>query len=143
MVNKGDIFVICLIPLNNKPYGFILINWKIRFKIIRLLKSKNKVIIKAKAAIEEINNTFKRYLVHLYYDKSKEISRLRPYLREKGIVFLKFSPYTYSQNGLAERTIRVVLEYLRAIIIALKLLSSVNETMVTMVMEASHGEEDG
>jgi len=93
---EGDIFVIRPIPLNNKPYRLILIDRKTRFKIIRLLKSKNKVIIEAKAAIKEINNTFKRYSVHLYYDRGKEISRLRPYLRKKGIIFSKSSPYAYN-----------------------------------------------
>jgi len=77
---EGDVFVIRLIPLNNKPYKLILVDWKIRFKIIRLLKSKDEVIIEVKAAIKEINNTFKRYLVHLYYNRGKEISKLRPYL---------------------------------------------------------------
>jgi len=77
---KGDVFVIRLMLLNNKPYRLILVDWKTRFKIIRLLKSKNKVITKVKVAIEEINNTFKRYLIYLYYNKGKEISRLRFYL---------------------------------------------------------------
>ena len=83
-------------PLNNKPYRFILINRKTRFKIIRFLKFKNKVITKAKAVIKEINNTFKRYLVYLYYDKGKEISRLRLYLRKKGIVFSESNFYAYN-----------------------------------------------
>jgi len=102
---KGDIFIIRPIPLNNKPYRLILVDRKTRFKIIRLLKSKNKVIIKVKVAIKEINNTFKQYPIYLYYNKSKEISRFRPYLHKKGIVFSKSSPYAHNQNGLAKRTI--------------------------------------
>jgi len=121
---KGDIFVIYPIPLNNKFYRFILINQKTRFKIIRFLKFKNKVIIKAKAAIKEIKNTFKRYPVHLYYNKGKEISRFRPYLYKKGIVFSESNPYAYNQNGLVKRIILVVLKRLRVVIIALGLLSS-------------------
>ena len=121
---KGDMFVIRPIPLNNKPYRLILVNRKTRFKIIRLLKSKDKVVTKAKAIIKEINNTFKRYLIYLYYDRGKEISRLRPYLRKKGIIFSESSPYTYNQNDLAERTIRVVLERFRAVMVALGLPSS-------------------
>jgi len=93
---KGDVFVIRPIPLNNKPYKLILVDRKTRFKIIRFLKFKDKVIIKAKAAIKEINNTFKRYLVYLYYDKGKEISRFRFYLRKKSIVFSESSPYAYN-----------------------------------------------
>ena len=56
---KENIFVIRFIPLNNKLYKLILVDRKICFKIIKLLKSKDKVITKAKAAIKEINNTFK------------------------------------------------------------------------------------
>ena len=93
---EGDVFVIRPMPLNNKPYGLILVDWKTRFKIVRLLKFKDEVVIEVKAAIEEINNTFKRYPVYLYYDRGKEISRLRPYLREKGIIFSESSPYTYN-----------------------------------------------
>ena len=89
-------FVIRSIPLNNKPYRLILVDWKTCFKIIRFLKSKDEVVIEAKAAIEEINNTFKRYPVYLYYDKGKEISKFRLYLREKGIVFSESSPYAYN-----------------------------------------------
>jgi len=121
---KGDIFVIRPIPLNNKPYRLILVDRKTRFKIIKLLKSKDKVITKAKAAIKEINNTFKQYPAYLHYNKGKEISRLRPYLREKGIAFSKSNPYAHNQNNLAEHAIRVVLKRLRAIIIASKLPSS-------------------
>jgi len=93
---EGDIFVIRLMPLNNKPYKLILVDWKTCFKIIRLLKFKDKVIIKVKVVIKEINNTFKRYLVYLYYNKGKEISRLRPYLRKKGIIFSESSLYAYN-----------------------------------------------
>jgi len=93
---KGDVFVIRPIPLNNKLYRLILVDWKTRFKIIRLLKSKDKVVIEVKAAIEEINNTFKQYPIYLYYNKGKEISRFRPYLRKKGIIFSESSPYAYN-----------------------------------------------
>ena len=62
-----------------KDYRFILVNWKTRFKIIKFVKFKNKVIIKVKAIIKEINNTFKRYLIYLYYDKGKKIDRFRLY----------------------------------------------------------------
>jgi len=93
---EGDMFVIYFIPLNNKPYRLILVDWKIRFKIVRFLKSKDKVVTEVKVAIKEINNTFKRYLVYLYYDKGKEISRLRPYLRKKGIIFSKSSLYAHN-----------------------------------------------
>jgi len=89
-------FVIRFMSLNNKPYRLILVNWKIYFKIIRFLKFKDKVIIKVKVVIKKINNIFKRYLVYLYYNKGKEISRLRFYLRKKGIIFLKSSFYVYN-----------------------------------------------
>jgi hypothetical protein len=89
--------------------------------MIRLLKSKDKAVIEAKSAIKGLYNTYKRYPVYFHYDGGKEIRRLLPYLKEKGIGFSKSSPYAYNQNGLVERSIRVVLERLRAIITALGL----------------------
>ena len=53
---KGDIFVIRPMPLNNKSYGLILVDWKTCFKIIRFLKFKNKVVIEVKAVIVNLYN---------------------------------------------------------------------------------------
>ena len=93
---EGDIFIIRPTPLNNKPYRLILVDRKTRFRFIRLLKSKEDIVIEAKSAIENLYNTYKRYPVYFYYDGGKEIRRLLSYFTEKGIIFSEFSPYAYN-----------------------------------------------
>lgn len=115
---EGDIFIIRPTPLNNRPYGLVLVDRKTRFRMLRLLKSKDEAVTEAKSAIESLYNTYKRYPAHFHYDGGKEIRRLLPYLTEKGIGFSESSPYAHNQNGLAERSIRVIIERLRATIIA-------------------------
>ena len=115
---EGDIFIIRPTLLNNRPYGLILVDRKTRFRMVRLLKSKDEAVIEAKSIIDSLYNTYKRYPAHFHYDGGKEIRRLLPYLTEKGIGFSESSPYAHNQNGLAERSIRVVLERLRAVITA-------------------------
>ena len=111
-------------PLNNRPYGLVLVNRKTRFRFLRLLKSKDKVVLKAKSAFKGLYNTYRRYPAYFYYNGDKEIRRLLPYLTEKGIGFSESSPYVYNQNRLAERSIRVILKRLRAVIVASRLPSS-------------------
>ena len=92
-------------------------DWKTRFRFLRLLKSKDKAVLEAKFTIKGLYNTYRRYLAHFYYDRGKEIRRLLPYLTEKRIGFSESSPYTYNQNRLTERSIRVILKRLRTVIV--------------------------
>ena len=92
--------------------------------MVRLLKSKDEAVTEARATIEGLYNTYRRYPAHFHYDGGKEIRRLLPYLTEKGISFSESSPYAHNQNGLAERSIRVVLERLRAVMVASSLPAS-------------------
>ena len=93
---EGDIFIIRPTPLNNRPYGLILVDRKTRFRMVRLLKLKDEAVIEARAIIEGLYNTYRRYLAYFYYDGGKEIRRLLPYLTEKGIGFSESSPYAYN-----------------------------------------------
>ena len=104
-------------PLNNRPYGFVLVDWKTQFRFLRLLKSKDKAVSEAKSTIKGLYNTYRRYLAHFYYNGGKEIRRLLPYLTEKGIGFSESSPYAYNQNKLTKRSIRVILKRLRTVIV--------------------------
>ena len=99
-------------PLNNKPYGLVLVDWKTRFRFLRLLKSKEEAVLEAKSAIKGLYNTFRRYPAYFHYDGGIKIKRLLPYLTEKGIGFSELSPYAYNQNRLTERFIRVILKRL-------------------------------
>ena len=132
---KGDIFVIRPIPLNNRPYGLVLVDWKTRFRFLWLLKSKDKAVLEVKSTIEGLYNTYRRYLAYFYYDGGKEIRRLLPYLTEKGISFSEFSPYAYNQNGLTERFIRVIFERLRAVMVAFGLPLSLWGYVIGFVVE--------
>ena len=107
--------------MNNRLYGFVLVDRKTRFRFLRLLKSKDKAVLEAKFTIKGLYNTYRRYLAYFYYDGGKEIRRLLPYFTEKSIGFSEFSPYTYNQNRLTERFIRVILKRLRAVIVAFEL----------------------
>jgi len=49
------------------------------------------------------------------------MAKIRPWLVPRGIGFSASSPYAYNQNGLPERSIRRLLEQLRAVIIAIGL----------------------
>ena len=118
---EGDIFVIRPMPLNNRLYGLVLVDRKIRFRFLRLLKFKDEAVLEAKFTIKGLYNTYRRYPAYFYYDGGKEIRRLLPYLTEKGIGFSESSPYAYNQNRLAERSIRVILKRLRAVMVASRL----------------------
>jgi len=132
---EGDIFIIWPTPLNGRPYGFILVDRKTRFRLLRLLKSKDEAVQAAKSTIEGLYNTYRRYPAYFHYDRGKEIRQLLPYLSEKGIGFTESSPYAHNQNGLAERSIRVVLERLRAVFLALGLLSTLWGYVIGSVVE--------
>jgi hypothetical protein len=132
---EGDIFVIRPMPLNGRPYGLVLVDRKTRFCFLRLLKSKDEAVIAVKSTIEGLHNTFQRYLAHFHYDGGKEVRRLLLYLTEKGIGFSESSSYAYNQNGLAERSIRVILERLRAVIIVSGLPSSLWGYIIGSVVE--------
>ncbi|KAM7182544.1 hypothetical protein V8F33_014230, partial [Rhypophila sp. PSN 637] len=97
---KGDIFVIRPILLNNKPYSLVLINQKLRFRVLRLLKTK----------------------AYFHYDRGLEIRGLLLYLKEKGISYTK-------------RSIRVLLERLRAIIVASALPPTLWGYIIGLVVE--------
>jgi hypothetical protein len=103
--------------------------------MLRLLKSKDEAVTEAKSAIEGLYNTYKRYPAHFHYDGGKEIRRLLPYLTEKGIGFSESSPYAHNQNGLAERSIRVILERLRATTIASGLPPSLWSYIIGSIVE--------
>ena len=56
---EEDLFIIYFIFFNKKFYNLILINNKSKFRILQLLKCKNKVILKLKNIIKDLYSTFK------------------------------------------------------------------------------------
>ena len=54
-------------------YKFILMDKKTHFKLFKLLKLKDKVILTVKSVIKGLYNIYKWYLTYFYYNKGKEI----------------------------------------------------------------------
>ena len=115
---EGDIVTIAPTALNKKAYALIFVERKSRFRFIRLLITKDQAATEARSLIEHLWNTYGQYPAHIHYDGGREILVLKPYLINKGITFSESSAYAHNQNGLAERHIRVILERLRASMIA-------------------------
>jgi hypothetical protein len=62
-------------------------------------------------------NRYNRYPKRFHFDGGKEVNTpLQKWLKSKGIDFTISSPYIHEQNGLAKRSIRVLLDRLRATI---------------------------
>lgn len=120
-VLQGDTFKIKPIPRNNCPIGLIIIDRKSRYRWVFLLKNKegNTVSSVLKLFFKHLKTQYNRYPKLLHYDEGTEIdTELKGWLGAKGISFNTSSPYIHEQNGLVERSIRVLLDRLRTTIIA-------------------------
>ena len=73
------------------------------------------VFLAIKSFFRTLKSEFSTYPKHLHFNKGKEVdSKSQQWLAKKGIKFTTSSPYIYKQNGLVERSIRVILDRLRA-----------------------------
>ena len=119
---EGDTFKITPPPLNKKPIGLILVDRKSRFRWVILLRSKEAIEVfqAVKDLFKALKNRFGRYPLEFHFDGGLEAANalLKGYLARKGIKFSTSSPYTPEQNGLAERSIRVIVDRLRATLLA-------------------------
>ena len=98
----------------------LLINRKTCYRWAFLLINKAGPIIfsAVKSFFKRLKNQYNYYPKRLFFDGGKEInSNLKNWLTAKRIDFVTFSPYVYKQNGLIERSVRVLIERLRVIII--------------------------
>ncbi|KYK59555.1 hypothetical protein DCS_00685 [Drechmeria coniospora] len=116
----GDTFGIRPVSYDRKSVGLILIDRKSRFRWVLILPNKE-----GSTVLQAIRNLFKSlkrqyncYPKQLFFDEGTEINTLlQTWLGKKGILFDTSCPYTPEQNGLAERSIRVILDRLRATMI--------------------------
>ena len=98
----------------------LLIDRKTRYERAFLLinKTGSTIFNAIKSFFKRLKNQYNRYPKRLFFDGGKEInSDLENWLTAKGIDFMTSSPYIHEQNGLIERSVRVLIERLRAIII--------------------------
>ena len=98
-------------------YGSVLIDDATRVRFPILLKTKDEICDQLPAIINRIEKETRHSVKALRTDDGSEFGRLQPYLREKGIAHEKSAPYAQDQDGVAERSIRTVLERARTMLI--------------------------
>lgn len=114
---EGDTFKISPIPYNKRPVGLLLIDRKTRFRWVFLLSNKEgETIFQAiKGFYKSLKGYYNIVPKAFHFDGGKEVNGLlQAYFTSKGTIFSTSSPYQHEQNGLAERSIRVALDRLRA-----------------------------
>ena len=118
---EGDIFEISPAAFNKASVVLLLVDRKTRFRWAFLLTNKrgDTIFKTIKAFFKSLKNKYNRYPKRLFYDGGKEVNNtLENWLLAKGIDFVTSSPYVHEQNGLIERSVRVLIERLRATIIS-------------------------
>ncbi len=114
---KGNTFKIKPRPYNKRPIKLFIINRKLRFKWMILLSNRQKPTVFN--AIQNLFNGFEnrsyRYPTRFHFDGGNEInSLLQAWFQTIGTSFSTSAPYTYEQNGLIERSVRVLIDRLKA-----------------------------
>ena len=105
--NKSSIILLLIDRKTHYQWAFLLIN-----------KAGPTIFSAIKSFFKRLKNQYNRYPKRLFFDGGKEInSDLENWLTAKGIDFVTSSPYVHEQNGLIERSVRVLIERLKAIII--------------------------
>lgn len=145
-VLEADTFKISPKPINNCPVGLIIVDRKSRYRWVFLIKDREgpTVFSTIKSFFKLLKNQYGRYPKKFHYDEGTEInSECEAWIKSKGTIFSTSSPYIHEQNGLVERSIRVLIDRLRTTIIASKLplglwcyilpsvLEMVNKTAIT------------
>jgi hypothetical protein len=121
---EADTFSLKPIPYNKCPIGLFIIDRKSRYRWLFLLPSKGEeqILPTIKGFFRNLKNKYGQYPKRFHFDGGNEITAsLKTWFQLKGIDFSDSSPYIHEQNGLIERSIRVLLDRLRATIVAAKL----------------------
>ncbi|KAK2071817.1 hypothetical protein P8C59_006212 [Phyllachora maydis] len=115
---EGDTVKIRPRPYNRNPIVLLLVNRKSRYRWVFNLPNKSGPIVAnaIKGFFRGLRNGFGRYPTKFYFDRGTEITDLlTTWLAKRGIKFSTSAPYIYEQNGLVERSVRVILDCVRAI----------------------------
>ena len=121
---KGDTFELKPKAHDKSSIVLLLIDRKTRYRWAFLLinKAGPTIFSAIKSFFKRLKNQYNRYPKRLFFDGGKEInSDLENWLTVKGIDFITFSLYVHEQNGLIERSMRVLIERLRVTIIGAQL----------------------
>ncbi|KAK2067699.1 hypothetical protein P8C59_001413 [Phyllachora maydis] len=110
---KGDTVKIRPGPYNRNPIVLLLVNRKSRYRWVFNLPNKSGPIVAnaIKGFFRGLRNGFGRYPTKFHFDRGTEITDLlTTWLAKKGIKFSTSAPYIHEQNGLVERSVRVILD---------------------------------
>ena len=121
---EGDTFELKPKAYDRSSVVLLLIDRKTcyRWAFLLINKAGPTIFSVVKSFFKCLKNQYNRYPKWLFFDGGKEInSDLENWLTVKGIDFVTSSPYVYEQNGLIERSVRVLIERLRVTIIGAQL----------------------
>ncbi|KAK2073816.1 hypothetical protein P8C59_008065 [Phyllachora maydis] len=111
---EGDTVKIRPRPYNRNPIVLLLVDCKSRYRWVFNLPNKSGPIVAnaIKGFFRGLRNGFGRYPTKFHFDGGTEITDLlTPWLAKRGIKFSTSAPYIYEQNGLVERSVRVILDH--------------------------------
>ncbi|KAK2073296.1 hypothetical protein P8C59_007585 [Phyllachora maydis] len=118
---EGDTVKIRPRPYNRNPIVLLLVNRKSRYRWVFNLPNKSGPIVAnaIKGFFRGLRNGFGRYPTKFYFDGGTEITDLlTTWLAKRGIKFSTSAPYIHEQNGLVERSVRVILDRVRCTILS-------------------------
>ncbi|KAK2071807.1 hypothetical protein P8C59_006202 [Phyllachora maydis] len=110
---EGDTVKIRPRPYNRNPIVLLLVNRKSRYRWVFNLPHKSGPIVAnaIKGFFRGLRNGFGRYPTKFHFDGGTEITDLlTTWLAKRGIKFSTSAPYIHKQNGLVERSVRVILD---------------------------------
>ncbi|KAK2073072.1 hypothetical protein P8C59_007381 [Phyllachora maydis] len=110
---EGDTVKIRPRPYNRNPIVLLLVNRKSRYRWVFNLPNKSGPIVAnaIKGFFRGLRNGFGRYPTKFHFNGGTEITDLlTTWLAKRGIKFSTSAPYIYKQNGLVERSVRVILD---------------------------------
>ncbi|KAK2075478.1 hypothetical protein P8C59_009604 [Phyllachora maydis] len=113
---EGDTVKIRPRPYNRNPIVLLLVNRKSRYRWVFNLPNKSGPIVAnaIKGFFRGLRNGFGRYPTKFHFDGGTEITDLlTTWLAKRGIKFSTSAPYIHEQNGLVERSVRVILDLLK------------------------------
>ncbi|KAK2070775.1 hypothetical protein P8C59_005244 [Phyllachora maydis] len=110
---KGDTVKIRPRPYNRNPIVLLLVDRKSRYRWVFNLPNKSGPIVAnaIKGFFRGLRNRFGRYPTKFHFNGGTEITDLlTTWLAKRGIKFSTSAPYIHEQNGLVERSVRVILD---------------------------------
>ncbi|KAK2070667.1 hypothetical protein P8C59_005144 [Phyllachora maydis] len=118
---EGDTVKIRPRPYNRNPIVLLLVDRKSRYRWVFNLPNKSGPIVAnaIKGFFRGLRNGFSRYPTKFHFDGGTEITDLlTTWLAKRGIKFSTSAPYIHEQNGLVERSVRVILDRVRYTILS-------------------------